>query len=164
MDDHSTDERQDTGDEHDRPPDGAQHDTVNDRNSCGDANRNAHLSKSAAADVVTQGGKAAVLTDDNRLQPTVKTGHVGKTKLIKSDTNPAKDELCRPTDRADGAHDGNKRQVSRKRKGKPIMTTNVKMWPRELTSVGMIKCKFKARRWKGKTMDELRMRSHDSVI
>ena len=32
-----------------------------------------------------------MLTDDNRLQPTVKTGHVGKTKLIKSDTNPAKE-------------------------------------------------------------------------
>jgi len=85
-------------------------------------------------------------------------------KLIKFDTNPAKDELYRPTDRADGAEDGNERQVSRKRKGKPIMTTNVKMRPRELTSVGMIKCKFKARRRKGKRMDELGMRSHDSII
>ena len=54
---------------------------------------------------MTRGGKAVVLTDDTILQPTVKTGHVGKTKLVKFYTNPAKDELYRPTDTADGADD-----------------------------------------------------------
>jgi len=99
MDDHSTAKRQDTGDERDRPPDGAQRDTE----IAAVMRTVTHTCR--RADVMTRGGKAVVLTDDTILQPTVKTGHVGKTKLVKFYTNPAKDELYRPTDTADGADD-----------------------------------------------------------